>query len=660
MVDSIRRQARRSEPTLKHKLIWRAHPVNDPRLRNHVCLHLPHSLALLTGRNTENPDTTFHPGIFTFIPFLRLILIDCLCSPPTTRVGSKVLSMSESEVVEVSGFATMGLDARLMNALDYKEPSPIQREAIPVLLEGKDLVGLAGTGTGKTAAFALPILHRLRANPAKKHGVAVLILTPTRELAIQVAKAMSTYGKPVGISVLAVYGGTGYGEQIRAIRNGVEVIVATPGRALDLINKGKLPLDAVSMLVLDEADEMLNMGFAEDMDAILAATPKERQTMLFSATMPPRIEEMTKKHLNQPVRIRVAKEVPASGEAAKVRQMAYVVGYEHKAKALSRLLDIEQPTSAIIFVRTRMDADELVGGLAHRGFKPLALHGGLAQEQRDRVMTRFRSGEANLLVATDIAARGLDIAQLSHVVNYDVPTETDQYIHRIGRVGRAGRAGVAITLTTPKEQGGLFQIERAIKQKITIAPIPTVKDLKAARLSRTRQLITEALSKGDVGDELRALVADMSKDFSPTDIALAALSLMRSAARPEDEKEIPAVAGPAQRNTSTRQDRFQRGFDSVEETKQVGRRPTKTGMAKVYFGIGRDAGVAPRDFMMAIEHEAGVPQKDIGMIDLTDRFALVEVPGELADYVVETMQGLRIRGRRVNVRADRPPVALKA
>ncbi len=565
--------------------------------------------------------------------------------------------MSESDV-EVSGFATMGLDPRILSALDYKEPSPIQRESIPILLEGKDLVGLAGTGTGKTAAFALPILHRLRANPAKKPGVAVLILTPTRELAIQVAKAMSTYGKPVGISVLAVYGGTGYGEQIRAIRNGVEVVVATPGRALDLMNKGKLPLDAVSMLVLDEADEMLNMGFAEDMDAILAQTPKERQTMLFSATMPTRIEEMTKRHLNNPVRIKMAKELPASGEAAKVRQMAYIVGHEHKAKALARVLDIEQPTSAIIFCRTRMDADELVGGMAHRGFKPLALHGGLAQDQRDRVMTRFRSGEANLLVATDIAARGLDIAHLSHVINFDIPTDTDQYIHRIGRVGRAGRVGVAITLTTPKEQHGLYNIERSTKQKITVAPLPSLKDLRAARLNRTRLQLTEALAKAEVSDELRALVADMSKDFSPTDLALAALTLLRPASKQDDEKEIPSVAPNGQR--SQKQDRFQRGFDSVEETKQVGRRPTNRGMAKVFFGIGRDAGVAARDFVLAIEHEAGIPGKDIGAIDLTDRFALVEVPGELADYVVESLQGMRIRGRRVNVRADRPPIGTNA
>ena len=299
--------------------------------------------------------------------------------------------MSES-VEEVSGFAVMGLDPRLMNALGYKDPSPIQREAIPVLLEGKDLIGLAGTGTGKTAAFALPILHRLRSVPTDKPGVAVLILTPTRELAIQVAKAVKTYGKPVKIEVMAVYGGTGYVEQIRSIQRGVEIIVATPGRALDLIRQGKLPLDAVTTVVLDEADEMLNMGFAEDMDAILSATPKDRQTMLFSATMPPRIEEIAKRHLRKPVRIKVANELPASGEVAKVRQTAYIVTRDNKSKALGRILDVEQPASAIIFCRTRSDADGLVDVLTNRGFKPQALHGGLTQYQRDQVMGRFRSG----------------------------------------------------------------------------------------------------------------------------------------------------------------------------------------------------------------------------------------------------------------------------
>ena len=432
----------------------------------------------------------------------------------------------------------------------------------------------------------------------------------------------------------------------------MEIIVATPGRALDLIKKGKLPLDAVTTVVLDEADEMLNMGFAEDMDAILSETPKDRQTMLFSATMPPRIEEIANRHLRKPVRIKVAKELPASGEAAKVRQTAYIITRENKAKALSRVLDMERPTSAIIFCGTRSDADGLVDVLTHRGFKPLALHGGMTQDQRDQVMGRFRSGTADLLVATDIAARGLDIAHLSHVINFDMPADSDQYTHRIGRVGRAGRAGVAITFATSREKSGLIQIERATKQKVTIAPIPSAKDLKASRLDRTRQLLREALGNADASDDLRGLVGELAQEFTPTDIALAALSLLRQPSRPDDETDFPSGNDPR----DFKPEPSRPGMKAVDERKKAGRRTTNQGMAKIYFGIGRDSGVGARDIVGAISNEAGLPGKEIGAIDLTDRFALVEVPSGLAEYIIEAMQGARIRGRKVNVRADRPPL----
>ena len=559
--------------------------------------------------------------------------------------------MSELNV-EASGFAAMGLDSRLMNALGYKDPTPIQQQAIPVLLEGKDLVGLAGTGTGKTAAFALPILHRLRIAKSKKSGVAVLILTPTRELAIQVARAVKTYGRPIKIEVLAVYGGTGYTDQIRAIRRGAEIIVATPGRALDLIKRGKLPLDAVTTVVLDEADEMLKMGFAEDMDAILSQTPKDRQTMLFSATMPPRIEEIANRHLRNPIRIKVAKERPANGEAAKVRHTAYVVSRENRANALGRILDFEQPTSAIIFCRTRSDVDGLVDLLTNRGFKPLPLHGGLTQDQRDQVMGRFRSGKADLLVATDIAARGLDIAQLSHVINFDLPKDADQYVHRTGRVGRAGRAGVAITFATARERAGLAQIERATKQKIVIAPIPTVKDLEASRIDLTRQQLREALAKTDGLEDLRNLVGELAKELSPTDIAVAALSLLRQPSRPEDKADFQSGHGQG----DVKQEQPRAGTNAKDEGTKIGRRPTNSDMARIYFGIGREAGVQVRDLVIALEEEAGIPGKDIGAIELNKQCAFVEVPSELAEYVVEVMQGARIRRRKFDVRIDRPSV----
>jgi ATP-dependent RNA helicase DeaD len=592
--------------------------------------------------------------------------------------------MSESKVesaeavVEESGFAKMGLDPRLLSALGYKNPSPIQREAIPVLLEGRDLVGLAGTGTGKTAAFALPILHRLATREEKEPGVSALVLTPTRELAMQVAKAVKKYGQAFKVEVLAVYGGTGFADQVRAIRRGVDVIVATPGRALDLIKQGKLPLDSVSTVVLDEADEMLNMGFAEDMDAILSQTPKDRQTMLFSATMPPRIEEISKRHLRKPARIQVAKEVPAGGEGARVRQTAYYITRDSKTRALCRVLDLEQPASAIIFCRTRSEADELVDLLNKRGFKPLALHGGLSQPQRDQVMGRFRSGTADLLVATDIAARGLDIAHLSHVINYDLPADPDQYIHRIGRVGRAGRTGVAITFATAREQSGLTQIERATKQKIAILPIPTVKDLEASRIDRTRQQLLEALKNASGSEGLRKLVDELSQEFTPADVAFAALSLLRQPTRPDDDADF---GGGSQPKVSGKPGEFKKGRDNSRDFKQDRERPGKKGpgrsaggkppagdakhnkrprnshgMAKVYFGIGSDSGVAARDLVGAIANEAGIAGQDIGSIDVTDRFALVEVHSSLAHYVVEAMQGVKIRGRRVDVRADRPAV----
>jgi ATP-dependent RNA helicase DeaD len=370
--------------------------------------------------------------------------------------------------------------------------------------------------------------------------------------------------------------------------------------------------------------------------------------------MPPHIETIAKKHLRDPIRIKVETPKATSEQAARVTQVAYVVQREYKAKALGRILEIEQPNSAILFCRTRSDADELVETLAHRGFKPLALHGGLAQPQRDRVMNLFRSGGANLLVATDIAARGLDISHLSHVVNFDLPADPDSYVHRIGRVGRAGRAGVALTFVAPREQHALNFIERRTGLRITVAPVPSAGDLKAARLDRLRRQLRDSLA-ATPADDLKAMVAELAKESSAADVAAAALSLLRTPAKPDDELDIPSGVAPRVPRPE-RGPRFERGPDrGFDERHRAGRRPTNRGMAKVFFGIGRDSGVVPRDLVGAIANEAGIPGKDLGAIDLTDRFALVEVPHDLAGYVVEAMQGVRIRGRRVNVRPDRPP-----
>jgi ATP-dependent RNA helicase DeaD len=573
-----------------------------------------------------------------------------------------------------SGFATLGLDPKLvesLTALGYEEPTPIQREAIPLLLQGRDLVGMAATGTGKTAAFALPLLQRLTTTGAKAKPAA-LILVPTRELAMQVAEAVHKYGRPLGTRVLPVYGGAAFGQQARSIERGVDVVVATPGRALDHLRRGTLKLSGVSIAVLDEADEMLDMGFAEDIEALLGETPKERQTMLFSATMPPRIEAIAKKHLSNPATIRVAQEKVAAGQMPKVRQVAYLVPRAYKLAALARVLDVEAPTAAIVFCRTRTEVDELTETLSARGYRPEALHGGLTQDQRDRVMRLFRSATADLLVATDVAARGLDVEHLTHVVNYHIPAETEAYVHRIGRVGRAGREGVAITLAEPREHRLLKNIERATGQKIEVGPVPTVADLRARRLELTREAIQEAILADDL-DHFRVVVEALSGEHDLMDIALAATKLVHRLEAGEDlgkEEEIPV---PPPRPERPRQERFEGPPQGRNGGRYEGRfegpppqgrpfqggppqqRPFRQrgpGGARLFFTVGRVDGVTPRDLVGAIAGEAGVPGQDIGSIDIAERFSIVEVPEDAAEYVIESLQGVRIRGRRVNVRRD--------
>ena len=339
-------------------------------------------------------------------------------------------------------FLALGLDETLVQAvvaLGYEEPTPIQRQAIPVLLTGRDVLGQAATGTGKTAAFALPLLARLgRKTGEPGASPRALVLVPTRELAMQVAEAIHRYGRGMEIREIPIYGGQPMERQLRALRRGVDVVIATPGRALDHLRRGTLRLDAIEMVVLDEADEMLDMGFAEDLEALLQATPPERQTALFSATMPGRITAIARRHQREPARIQIA-ERPARDDLPLVRQDAYIVARAQKLPALTRILDVEDASGALIFGRTRLEVDELAQTLIARGHLADALHGGLSQEQRDRVMRRFRDGATDVLVATDVAARGLDVEQLSHVVNYDVPSAPEDYVHRIGRTGRAGR-----------------------------------------------------------------------------------------------------------------------------------------------------------------------------------------------------------------------------
>ncbi len=460
------------------------------------------------------------------------------------------MSTPPTEPTASSGFEAFGLHPSLLEALaalGYEEPTPIQRESLPPLLEGRDVLGLAATGTGKTAAFALPLLHRMTPGAAGPGEASALVLVPTRELAMQVAEAVHTYGRGRGVRVLPIYGGTDIGAQLKRLKRGVDVVVATPGRALDHLRRGSLSLARVRSVVLDEADEMLDMGFAEDLEAILESVPEDHQTALFSATLPPRISAIAGRHLREPVRVQVAREPMEAGTLPRVRQTAYVVPRALKGAALARVLDVENPTSAIIFCRTRTEVDTLSSTLNGRGMRAEPLHGGLSQAQRDRVLKRFKAHEVELLVATDVAARGLHVEKLSHVFNYDLPSAPEAYVHRIGRTGRAGREGVAITLAEPREHRFLKQLERVTGQPIEVATVPTVADLRARRLELTRASVREALVGGEL-DSFRVVVESLAEEADLMDVAASAVKLVHMGlAGAAVEEEIPAFAPPSER-----------------------------------------------------------------------------------------------------------------
>jgi ATP-dependent RNA helicase DeaD len=550
-----------------------------------------------------------------------------------------------------SGFASLTLAPELcqvLSGLGYEEPTPIQRAAIPPLLAGRDLVGQAATGTGKTAAFALPALQRVLAGGRRAEPLA-LILVPTRELAMQVAAAMLSYGRDMGARVLPVYGGEPIGRQLGALRRGVDVVVATPGRALDHINRGTLKLTGLEVVVLDEADEMLDMGFAEDIEEILGHTPEGRQTALFSATIPPRIDGMVRRHLRNPVRVEFGyRTASAPAESLLVRETAYLVPRGHRAAALGRVLDLETPAAAVIFCRTRDDVDKLTETLNGLGHRAEALHGGMDQPQRDRVMNRLRGGSLDLLLATDVAARGLDIEQLTHVVNYDVPSAPESYVHRIGRVGRAGREGTAITLAEPREHKMLKAIERATGHPITVEKLPTVADLRARRLDLTRTALRDSLLKDDL-DVFRDVVEPLGTEFDLFDVALAAVKLAHeTSGTPGQDEELPAVELPPA------DDRPGRLRATTGRDQRPGR-PAARGTTRLFVAMGRSSGVRPQDLVGTITSESHLSGRDIGAIEIADSFSLVEVPESDADEVVAALRHVSVRGRRTTIRRERYP-----
>ena len=557
-------------------------------------------------------------------------------------------------------FADLGLRAELIAALDelgYEEPTPIQDRAIPTVVQGSDLLGQAATGTGKTAAFALPILQRLDERRGRSSAPTALVLVPTRELAMQVSEAIFKYGRHLGVQVVPIYGGQPIYRQFQQLERGVDVVVATPGRAVDHIGRGSLPLDDIGIVVLDEADEMLDMGFADDLESILAATPENRQTVLFSATMPPRINSIAERYQRDPVRIRVdTRDTTETG--AVIHQRAYVVQRNHKPAALGRVLDIESPTAAIVFCRTRGEVDQLTVTMNGRGYRAEALHGGMDQQQRDRVMNRLRDGTAELLIATDVAARGIDVDTLTHVVNYDVPSAPDSYVHRIGRVGRAGREGVAITLAEPREQRQLANIERVTRQQISLESVPSVADLRARRIAATTAAIREVIAAGEL-EELSEVVDTLATDHDLSTIALAATRLAHDSASDDDDVEIPDARRfdrhEAKRDKGRHRDRGKHGSrssngGSLDDRGRDNAEPT----GYLYVAMGRSAGMRPGDLVGAIANEAGLDGRQIGPIRISDHYSVVGVPEREAERVIGVMNGSTIRGKATKVRRFTP------
>jgi ATP-dependent RNA helicase DeaD len=529
--------------------------------------------------------------------------------------------------------------------LGYTVPTPIQDAVIPVMLNGRDVIGQAQTGTGKTAAFALPILQRL----APKAGqVQALILAPTRELAIQVAKAFRTYGRHRQPSVLAIYGGQPYGPQIERLQHGVDVVVGTPGRVLDLIQREDLDLSGVRTVVLDEADEMLSMGFIEDIEAILDETPSNRQTTLFSATMPPPIRQLADRYLHTPQTLIVS---PQQLATETVEQRYYLVYEEDKLAALTRLFELDEITSALIFTRTRVGTGELANELSLRGFPTEALSGHLSQSAREHVLNRFRRHQIKVLVATDVAARGLDIEDISHVLNYDPPQDPETYVHRIGRTGRAGKTGVAISLITPKERWYIRRLESFTNQKIVQAKLPTAEEIQTHREAMLLERMMVWLRRGRYRRESEMVTELAEAGYDMAEIAAAALKVARAEER---QRPIAPVSEVKQREPEQRRHRDRdrdrdRRRDSHRSRPERREASHEAGMVRLTLNAGKVHGVRPNDVVGTIAHHANIPGHTIGAIRIRDHHTLVDVPEDLVPQVLAKAGQYQIRKRAITV-----------
>lgn len=551
-------------------------------------------------------------------------------------------------------FSAMGLADPLVKALSdigYETPTPIQLESIPHLLEGKDLLGTAQTGTGKTAAFALPLLSRI--DPDNKQPQ-LLVLAPTRELAIQVAEAFQTYSRHMrGMHILPIYGGQSYDTQLRQLKRGVQVIVGTPGRVMDHMRRGSLKLDSLQALVLDEADEMLRMGFIDDVNWVLEHTPESRQIALFSATMPREIQRVAEDHLTNPAQVKIKAQ---TATATTIRQMYWRVSGYHKLDALTRILEMQSFDAMIIFVRTKSSTEELAEKLSARGYSAEALNGDLSQQQRERTISRLKSGKTDILVATDVVARGLDVERISHVLNYDIPYDTESYIHRIGRTGRAGRDGEAILFVSPREQRMLRSIERATRQPIERMKLPTTNDINEQRLLRFKDRITETLDSADLAmyqDLLMEYQQEHDCDPLAMAAALAALVqgdtplLLKDEPRPQREERDFDRRERGERGERQNRPRKQR---TAEDNKP---RPLKNHpevvMERYGLAVGYEHGVKPGNIVGAIANEADLKSDFIGHIEIFDYFATVDLPGGMPKETLDTLKRIVICGQRLQI-----------
>jgi ATP-dependent RNA helicase DeaD len=565
--------------------------------------------------------------------------------------------MSETPISLFSDLLLSEPLVRALKEVGYESPSPIQAATIPLLLNNRDVLGQAQTGTGKTAAFALPILSRI---DLKQTSPQALVLAPTRELAIQVAEAFQSYAAFIpGFHVLPIYGGQSYGPQLSALRRGVHVVVGTPGRVIDHLDKGSLDLSKLKTLVLDEADEMLRMGFIDDVERILKETPETRQTALFSATMPSVIKRIATTYLHNPAEVTVAAK---TGTADNIRQRYWLVSGMHKLDALTRILEAESFDGMIIFSRTKLGTEELASKLQARGFSAAAINGDIQQAQRERTIQQLKDGKIDILVATDVAARGLDVERISHVINYDVPHDPESYTHRIGRTGRAGRSGEAILFITPREKNLLKAIERSTRQPVAMLELPTIQAVNDVRIAKFKDQISETLAVGEL-DVFQSLIEEYEREHNIPAIEIAAaLAKMARGDVPLLLDKNKREAAPAwSDDRPARQDKFERQerFDRPDRGERVAfpkkervMRPADAGMRTFRIEVGHAHGVKPGNIVGAIANEANIDSKHIGRIEIYDDYSVLDLPDNLPGELLEQLKGVWVAGQQLRIRAD--------